>query len=414
MNAPAASPRRRRPRVLVAGPIYGGSLETARSTARACEAIGADARLLDFDPFGAGWHTIERMSASADHRAKIQAGYAQVLGDMVVASAAEWRPDLVIALAQAPLNASVCAKLRGAGIKVAFWFVENFRVLTYWKHVAKDYDAFFAIQDGPFLDMLRQAGSPKAVYLPTACDPDRHRPVVLTPVERQRFGSDVSFAGAPYLNRRRMLMGLIDLHPRIWGEGWVGTELERFVAERGARFNLEEMIRIFAATKINLNIHSANHVDGLDPDPDYVNPRTFELAACEGFQLVDARLPLPAMFADDEMITFGSIPELRALIAHYLKRPDERSAIAKRARARVVAEHSFAHRVRRIFEEMLPAELQPAAGAATPHRATQARTPAQGPGSLADAISTLERTASKMSSDEALLRLLKHVQDVKL
>ena len=55
----------------------------------------------------------------------------------VIASAADFRPDLVIALAQAPLNASVCDRLRAAGIKVAFWFVENYRVLPYWKQVAE-------------------------------------------------------------------------------------------------------------------------------------------------------------------------------------------------------------------------------------------------------------------------------------
>ena len=390
----------RQPRVLVAGPIYSGSLETARSTARASTAAGADTRLLDFGTFGAGWDTISRLSVSDAHKMKLKADYAKVLGEMVVASASEWRPDLVIGLAQAPLNASVCARLRSAGIKVAFWFVENFRVLPYWKHVAKDYDAFFAIQDEPFLSMVRDAGSPKAVYLPTACDPERHAPVTLTEDERTRFGADVSFAGAPYLNRQRMLLGLIDLQPKIWGDGWAGTELERLAAEGGARFTLDEMVRIFAATKVNLNIHSANHVDGLDPDPDYVNPRTFELAACGAFQIVDARQPLPALFRDDELVTFRSTKELRSLITHYLARPEERAAIAARGRARVVAEHSFAHRVKRIFEETLPRELQPGAAA-----------PSHG---LAEAIAALERTSPRMTPDEAMMRVLQHVQDGRL
>jgi spore maturation protein CgeB len=393
MAAPVSS---RQPRVLVAGPIYGGSLETARSTARACEAAGADTRLLDYGTFGAGWETIARLPVSAAHKNRLKADYAKVLGEMVIASASEWRPDLVIALAQAPLNASVCARLRAAGITVAFWFVENFRVLPYWKHVAKDYDVFFAIQDEPFLSMVREAGAPKAVYLPTACDPDRHAPVVLSDAERARFDADVSFAGAPYLNRQRMLLGLIDLNPRIWGEGWGVTELSRLAAEQGARFNLDEMIRIFSATRINLNIHSATHVEGLDPDPDYVNPRTFELAACAAFQLVDARHPLPALFRDDELVTFRSTAELRSLITHYLARPEECAAIAARARARVVAEHSFVHRVRRIFAETLPLQLQP--GSAATGRG------------LGDALDALERTSAKMTPDEAMLRVLQHVQ----
>lgn len=393
----------RPPRVLVAGPIYGGTLETARSTARACEALGADTRLIDYGTFGAGWDAISRLPVSAAHQTRLKADYARVLGEMVIASASEWRPDLVIALAQAPLNASVCARLRNAGITVAFWFVENFRVLPYWKQVAKDYDVFFAMQDEPFLSMLRDAGAPKAVYLPTACDPDRHVPVVLTPEERRRFGADVSFAGAPYLNRQRMLLGLIDLNPKIWGDGWAGTELARLAGGGGARFNLDEMIRIFSATKINLNIHSANHVEGLDPDPDYVNPRTFELAACGAFQLVDLRQPLPDLFAEDELATFSSASELRSLIAHYLARPDERAAIAARARARVVAEHSFVHRVRRIFSETLPAALQCGAGAPRGGHASSQ-------GSLTSAIDALERTSRKMTPDEAMMRVLRHVQ----
>jgi spore maturation protein CgeB len=156
------------------------------------------------------------------------------------------------------------------------------------------------------------------------------------------------------------------------------------------------MIRIFAATRINLNIHSANHVAGLDPDADYVNPRTFELAACSAFQLVDARTPLPAMFRDDEVVTFRSVAELRRQITHYLAHPEERAAIAARARARVLAEHTFVHRVSRIFTELLPAELQPGRSGA-------------GRG-LDEAIDALERTAARMTPDEAMMRVLQHVQ----
>lgn len=395
MSALAQTAAPRPPRVLVVGPIYGGSLETARSTARACEQLGADTRLLEFDVFGAGWHTISRLSVAPAHKTRLQADYAKVLGEIVVASAGEFRPDLVIGLAQAPLNASVCARLRAAGMKVVFWFVENYRVLPYWKHVAKDYDVVFAIQDEPFLSMLREAGAPKAVYLPTACDPERHARVPLSDTDRERFGADISFAGAPYMNRRRILLGLIDLNPRIWGEGWAGSELARLVGNNGARFDLADMMRIFSGTAINLNIHSANHVEGLDPDPDYVNPRTFELAACGAFQLVDARQPLPALFRDDEVVTFRSTGELRQLIAHYLARPDERAAIAARARARVIAEHTFAHRVRRIFAEALPEHLQPGAA--------ERRT-------IADAIAVCERTSPKMTPEETLLRVLRHVE----
>src|SRR3954466_2564955 len=93
------APSSRSARVLVVGPIYGGTIETARSTARASEALGAETRLLDFDAFGAGWHALSALPMAAPHKTKLRVEFARVLGEAVVASALEFRPDLVIALA---------------------------------------------------------------------------------------------------------------------------------------------------------------------------------------------------------------------------------------------------------------------------------------------------------------------------
>ena len=151
--------------------------------------------------------------------------------------------------------------------------------------------------------------------------------MTLTPEERERYGADVSFAGSAYLNRRHTLAALTDCGLRVWGPEWQKTPLAGVTAEGGRRFTLEEMAKISAATRINLNLHSAEHVSGLDPDPDYVNPRTFELAACGAFQLVDARDPLPDLFTAEEVATYTSVPQLRELIAHYLPRAEIRTIV---------------------------------------------------------------------------------------
>ena len=67
-----------------------------------------------------------------------------------------------------------------------------------------------------------------------------------------------------------------------------------------------------------------------------MNPRTFELASSNAFQLVDARGPLRALFEHDEVVSFRDIAELRSLVTHYLAHDDERLAIAARARARAL------------------------------------------------------------------------------
>ena len=157
------------------------------------------------------------------------------------------------------------------------------------------------------------------------------------------------------------------------------------------------MVSIFSATAVNLNVHSADHVTGLDPTPDYVNPRTFELAACGAFQLVDRRTPLADVFEDDEVVAFGSVAELRSLSEHYLRHPEEREAIAARACARAVAAHTYEHRVAAICAEALPAHLQP-------RRAEVASR------SLNDAIAEASG-APMLGRDEALLRMLADVRD---
>ena len=49
-----------------------------------------------------------------------------------------------------------------------------------------------------------------------------------------------------------------------------------------ARLDLEA-VKIFNASRINLNLHSSPYHLGINPEGDYVNPRTFDLAAAGPF-----------------------------------------------------------------------------------------------------------------------------------
>jgi spore maturation protein CgeB len=394
---PSIRVARRLPRVLVVGPIYGGSLEVARSAAAAVEEAGARARLADMSVHAEAFHALGSLEAHAGARAALQERLAHLLGDAVVAVAAEWKPDLVLALAQAPLAEPALHRLRGLGIATAFWFVENFRVLPYWTQVARHYDWFYAIQPGEFLERLAGAGAPRPRYLPMAFDPGRHHPVPLTAEEAARFESEISFAGSPYLNRQRIFDTLRDLPLRLWGPGWAEAGLADLAAEGGRSFTLPEMVRIFAGSRINLNVHSAAHVDGLDPAADYVNPRTFELAGCEAFQLTDRRGPLPALFEPDEIATFASVRELRVLVDHFLARHDERRTMAVRARVRALAHHTYLHRVERILRDALAPELVAAAR-------TRAKVEP-----LVTELARAERDHATLEADEALMRMLQEI-----
>ena len=334
-------------KILVVGPLYGGSLPIARYCVDALTELGHEVIYADHSLFHEPLEAIDGMTTNEEHRGKLRIMYSTFLGDGVLARCIEEKPDLIFALAQAPLMPETLDKIRKLDIPTAFWFVEDYHQMTYWQGVAPLYDFFFTIQKDRFLEALKEAGVPHGHYLPLAADPAVHRPLDLTPEERAELGSEVSFVGAGYYNRTQFFLGLLDLDFKIWGSGWnVHTGLGGRVQREGARVPTEECVKIFNACPVNVNLHSSTYHAGVAPHGDFVNPRAFELAACGAFQLVDERSELPALFEPGrEVVTYRDLDDLKGKIRHYLDRPDERRAVAEAARARVLRDHTYRARM---------------------------------------------------------------------
>jgi spore maturation protein CgeB len=187
-----------------------------------------------------------------------------------------------------------------------------------------------------------------------AADPSVHRPLELTQAEREEFGADVSFVGAGYANRRAIFPRLLD-HDwkfKLWGNEWDGaTDLSSVLQRHGARIETDTCLKVFNGSAVNLNLHSCTGT-GFDPEGDFVNPRTFELAACGAFQLTDRRSLLPDVLTPNEIATVSSADELPAAITRWLREPEQRIAMAAKARRRVLAEHTYAHRMRDLLSQI--------------------------------------------------------------
>ncbi|OQW35776.1 MAG: hypothetical protein A4E19_16130 [Nitrospira sp. SG-bin1] len=333
--------------VAVVGPIYGGSLPIARHTVTALESLGHRVSWLDQSPYQASYELLGSYRETR-HRLTMQSRFADLLSLGVVTHLAEDPPDLILALAQAPLNLAVLEHLRKKKFLTAMWFVENFRHLTYWQQLAGGYDYWFVIQQASCVAALRRAGARQVNYLPMAADPSLHRPLTLSEADQAEYGADVSFVGAGYANRRTVLPQWLSRgwSFKLWGNEWKGAEDLTSVLQRGgARIDTETCIKVFNATSVNLNLHSCAGA-GLDPEADFVNPRTFELAACGAFQLVDERSLFPDLFAAEEMVRFNKVTEVPALIRTWLADAAGRRAVAEAARRRVLAHHTYRHRMR--------------------------------------------------------------------
>lgn len=338
-------------RILVVLPLYGGSLPIGRYVATALKECGHLVEVFEAPEFNSSYEALKGLKVTTDRLDYLQNTFLNVVSQSVLAKVETFEPDLVLAMAQAPLNHQALKRLRRDGVTTAMWFVEDYRLFTYWKSFAPFYDIFAVIQKEPFLDKLSAIGQPNALYLPLAAQPDFHKPLDLSSIDQRRFGSEVSFMGAGYPNRRLAFRELVNHDFKIWGTEWEGDHvLKPLVQMEGKRVSPEECVKIFNATKVNLNLHSSIHADRLVSHGDFINPRTFELAACGAFQLVDKRSLMSEAFDGDELATFDSMDGLIERIGHYLNAPEERAAIAERSRQRVLAEHTYANRMRALLE----------------------------------------------------------------
>lgn len=326
-------------KVLVVSPVFGGSFAIAHYAVSALVAEGANAELLDMRSFADAYGDAER---AGDARPFYRQTHAHIW-----AAVERFDPDLVLALAQAPIKPRLLAKLRRTGVGTALWFVEHFQRFTSWRTVAAHYDHVFTIQREPFLTALREIGVESPQYLPVASDPGVHisPPAPVDATLRCRL----AFFGTPHFNRIEAFASLTDLGLGLWGEGWelVGEPLASCVRQAGRMLDELEERDVYWGADIVLNLHSRGQAETVF---DFVNPRTFVAAGCGAFQLVDRRDCLGEHYElGTEVITYDSLAQLRGLVERFGADEAERRRIADAAQQRTLAEHRYEHRMRRLL-----------------------------------------------------------------
>lgn len=160
-------------------------------------------------------------------------------------------------------------------------------------------------------------------FLPPSFDMNIHKIVDPDP---ELTGCDVLMVGTGWPERIKFLEAVdwtgIDL--RLFGHWDVAPDSPLFPFVHSALVNNIAVPAMYAAAKVNINIHRASDV-ALTP-----GPRAYELAACGAFQLSDAREDLVGLFGGG-VPTFRTPEELGQMVRHYLAKPEERRLCAARA-----------------------------------------------------------------------------------
>ncbi len=340
-------------RILVVLPFYGGSLPIGKYCIQALENLGHHVQCFNAPLFYSAFDGLKSLHIASDRLEQLEGSFLQVISQAIMAQVESFSPHMVLSMAQAPVSRQLLMRLRKMGIPTAMWFVEDYRIFTYWRAFAPLYDAFAVIQKEAFLQELQNVGQKNALYLPMAALPSFHQAQELLPLEQKKYGADIAFLGAGYPNRRKAFHAFVHKNFKIWGTEWEGDSLLKdCVQEQGARISPEDARKIYSATKVNINLHSSVQADELVPRGDFVNPRTFELAAMGVFQLVDKRHLMAELFPEDMLVTFTSAEQMLQLTEYYLKHEEERKVKAKAAQEHVLEYHSYERRMQSLLAYM--------------------------------------------------------------
>jgi spore maturation protein CgeB len=146
--------------------------------------------------------------------------------------------------------------------------------------------------------------------------------------------------------RLACLQELVPFEPVIYGDpGW------RELLGNGFRLRPEvnyydELPQVYGNTTINFNATSLQMKAA-------VNQRVFDAPAAGGFVLTDFREQLAELFqVGEEVACFEELGEIPEMVHFYLQQAKVREKMTVKARSRVLAEHTYRHRVTAMLEVM--------------------------------------------------------------
>ncbi|CCH49825.1 CgeB family protein [Pseudodesulfovibrio piezophilus] len=168
-----------------------------------------------------------------------------------------------------------------------------------------------------------------------------------TPDRKQAFETFLTWQST-LMYRLDCVLRLLDYSPLIVGDpGW--NELLK--GREGWRYHQElsyydDLPDFYPLSDINFNCTS-QQMKGA------VNQRVFDVPCCGAFLLTDYRRQMEELFEPGrEIIYYNQPDEIPALVEMYLNAPDKRQRIAQAARQRVLAEHTYDHRMASLMETM--------------------------------------------------------------
>jgi spore maturation protein CgeB len=285
-----------------------------------------------------------RVARGADELlGRLSAAWRERAERRAVRLAGAWRPELCLFTTGTLEPWAVEEMRRVSGGRAVLWFGDSAANLRRGHATSGEYDAVF-FKDRDFVRRLRDVLGLEAFYLPEACNPEWHRPVA------RREGRRVLVAGTCYGYRNRLVERLrgrgvdVVVHgpaPPSWAP--------RSVAAAHAGTYLDETTKAAAFGKALACLASFAPAES----PATVNCRVFEIAACGGALLAEARPALEEFFEPErEYLPFADLEQCLQQLARLERDEAAARELRRRAARRAHAEHSYERRLSGLLETL--------------------------------------------------------------
>jgi len=303
--------------------------------------LGTEATTLLFSPQGGKW---------------TQGFFRKVTEKRIMWEISRFHPRLILSIKSEGIQVPFLRKIKKkSGITLANWWIDDPAHLHRSTKLSPEYDYFFTC-DPESVSIHEQVHCSHVFHLTFGCNPSLHRTVPLSEEEKSYYGSDIAFVGSMSSQRADVLRKLSDFDMKVWSR----REFANFDGERiickpipqtdplyrhftGLEVWDEEMVKVYNASKIVINLHSQGVVS--------TNMRTFEVMGCGAFLLSDAREILDQLFRrGEEFVSFEKSEELPGLVNDYLKNDEKRLSIAHQGQETVYRRHTYRHRMKQLLE----------------------------------------------------------------
>jgi spore maturation protein CgeB len=209
-----------------------------------------------------------------------------------------------------------------------------------------DYDLYLSFTGGPTLERLeRQYGSPAARVLYCAVDPELYYPVPSS------SSWDLAYMGTYSLDRQPRVESLLLAPARAWADGRFALAGAKYPTKSHWPPNMNyfphlppaEHRAFYNAQRFTLNVTRDDMIRaGWSP-----SVRLFEAAACGTPIISDRWAGMESLLVPGREVFFADSPaEVLYILREFPE--NERREMGERARARILCEHTAAHRAKQL------------------------------------------------------------------